>query len=340
MNHKNCSWTKFLLWIFVVSAWGGLTGSVYAACVVQGAAANATVNFGNFPNPNQSSATGEDVGAPVTLNFVVACHRTSAGQAKSLLHFASGAAAGRRAGSFATGIDGLDMDVTLNVGPVQTTTQVRSLDYVLDYSNGDDVSVNVSYTFQLKKSLAKVAVGIPLLVSNFAEATYQDEGTGGSAVTLLTVNVRGNPVQAVGCSVAPGSNQVTVQLPSISTLSLSGTGATAGRTSFSLLLQCGDARTDVYIALTDANQPANTSSVLTLDASSSALNVGVNLLRADGGRVKLGPETAGLGSASQWFAGSMTGAGAIELSAEYVATGQPVVAGTVRASALFNLMYQ
>ncbi|MGE8637328.1 MAG: fimbrial protein [Achromobacter sp.] len=256
----------------------GIAGQVFAACTVQGTSAPAAiVNFGNFPNPNQTSATGEEVGAPVILNFAIVCRRSSPAQLQTMLHFGSAAAPGRREGSFATGIDGLDLVVTLNVGPVQTSSQVRA---------------------------------------------------------------QGNPVQTIGCTVSPSSNRVSVRLPTISTLALSGAGVTVGRTSFALQLQCGDARADVYIALTDANQPGNTTSVLTLDAASTARNIGVNILRADGVPVTFGPESHALGSANQWFAGSMTGAGLIDLSAQYVATGQPVVPGTVGASALFTLTYQ
>lgn len=318
----------------------GFVGHASAACTVQGASAPVSVvNFGNFPNPNRTSVTGEDIGAPVMLNFAITCRRASPAQLQTLLHFGSAAEPGRREGSFATGIDGLDMVVTLNVGPVQTGSQVRALDFPLGYQS-DDATVNISYTFQLKKSLPKVATGVPLSVPQLAEVSYIDDSTGGATVTLLTLRAQGNPVPAIGCTVAPSSNRVSVQLPTVSALALSSAGVTAGRTSFSLSLQCGDARTDVYIALTDANQPGNTTSVLTLDAGSTAKNVGVNILRGDGVPVTFGPETYALGTANQWFAGSMTGAGVIDLSAQYVATGQPVVPGSVSAAALFTLTYQ
>lgn len=318
----------------------GLAGQVSAACTVQGVSAPVSVvNFGNFPNPNRNSVTGEDVGASVMMNFAITCRRVSPAQLQTLLHFGSAAAPGRREGSFATGIDGLDLVMTLNVGPLQTSSQVRALDFPLGYQS-DVATVNITYTFQLKKSLPKVATGVPLSVPQLAEVSYTDDSTGGANVTLLTLRAQGNPVQAIGCTVAPSSNRVSVRLPTVSALALSAAGATAGRTSFSLQLQCGDARTDVYIALTDANQPGNTTSVLTLDAGSSAKNVGVNILRGDGVPVIFGPETYALGTANQWFAGSMTGAGVIDLSAQYVATGQPVIPGSVGAAALFTLTYQ
>lgn len=331
---------NILLRVAIACACLAFGGQASAACTVQGVSAPvAVVNFGNFPNPNQTSATGEDVGAPVVLTFAMTCRRASPAQLQTMLHFSSAAAPGRREGSFATGIDGLDLIVGLSVGPVQTASQIRVLDFPLGYQS-DDATVNIVYTFQLKKSLPKVATGVALSVPQLAEVSYSDDSTGNANVTLLTLRAQGNPVQAIGCTVVPSSNRVSVRLPTVSALALAGAGVTAGRTSFSLLLQCGDARTDVYIALTDANQPGNTTSVLTLDAGSTAKNVGVNILRGDGVPVTFGPETYALGTANQWFAGAMTGAGVIDLSAQYVATGQPVIPGTVGASALFTLSYQ
>ncbi|WMD20813.1 fimbrial protein [Achromobacter seleniivolatilans] len=340
MNCKLFFRCKIWLRVALAGVCLGVAGPVLAACVVQGVSAPVSVvNFGNFPNPNRTSVTGEIIGAPVVLNFSVTCRRASPAQLQTLLHFGSVAVPGRREGSFASGIDGLDVDVTLNVGPVQTNSQVRALDFPLGYQ-ADDASVNISYTFQLVKSLPKAATGVALSVPQLAEVSYTDDSTGGAKVSLLSLRAQGNPIQAIGCTVSPASNRVSVRLPTVSTLALSGSGVTAGRTSFALLLQCGDARTDVFIALTDANQPGNTTSVLTLDAGSTAKNIGVNILRADGVPVIFGPESYALGTANQWFAGSMTGAGVIDLSAQYVATGQPVIPGTVGASALFTLSYQ
>ncbi|WP_254624469.1 fimbrial protein [Burkholderia diffusa] len=109
-------------------------------------------------------------------------------------------------------------------------------------------------------------------------------------------------------------------------------------------LQCSggtrDAKTRMYITLTDATNPGNRSDVLTLTNASTAKGVGIRIMNGTT-PVRYGPDSSEAGNPNQWFvteAGNQTVN--IPLSARYVRTSDTLKAGTADAVATFTMSYQ
>ncbi|QRR05963.1 fimbrial protein [Burkholderia sp. MS455] len=140
------------------------------------------------------------------------------------------------------------------------------------------------------------------------------------------------------CSVTTKS--INVQFGEVN---INGT-ATAPERPVNIGLQCSggtrDAKTRMYITLTDATNPGNRSDVLTLANTSTAKGVGVRIMNGTT-PVKYGPDSSATGNPNQWF---VTEAGNeninIPLSARYVRTSDTLKAGTANAIATFTMSYQ
>lgn len=140
------------------------------------------------------------------------------------------------------------------------------------------------------------------------------------------------------CSVTTKS--IKVQFGNVN---LNGT-ATAPEQPVNIGLQCSggtsDAKTRMYITLTDATNPGNRSDVLTLTNASTAKGVGIRIMNGTT-PVQYGPDSSETGNPNQWFA---TEAGNqtvnIPLSARYVRTSDTLKAGTADAVATFTMSYQ
>ncbi len=140
------------------------------------------------------------------------------------------------------------------------------------------------------------------------------------------------------CSVTTKS--IKVQFGEVN---LNGT-ATAPEQPVNIGLQCSggtsDAKTRMYITLTDATNPGNRSDVLTLTNASTAKGVGIRIMNGTT-PVQYGPDSSETGNPNQWFA---TEAGNqtvnIPLSARYVRTSDTLKAGTADAVATFTMSYQ
>lgn len=146
-----------------------------------------------------------------------------------------------------------------------------------------------------------------------------------------------NPaVTAITCSVTTPS--VSVTLPNISTTSLSSVGQTTGDTRFDIGLNCNSGA-NVYVTLTDATTPGNTTSLLSLKPSSTAAGVKLRILKSDGNPVSFGPDSAAAGNTNQWLVGSSASVNDIPLTVQYYRDGA-LTAGTVNAAATFTMSYQ
>lgn len=140
------------------------------------------------------------------------------------------------------------------------------------------------------------------------------------------------------CSVTTKS--IKVQFGEVN---LNGT-ATAPEQPVNIGLQCSggtsDAKTRMYLTLTDATNPGNRSDVLTLTNASTAKGVGIRIMNGTT-PVQYGPDSSETGNPNQWFA---TEAGNqtvnIPLSARYVRTSDTLKAGTADAVATFTMSYQ
>ncbi|MBR8207450.1 fimbrial protein [Burkholderia cenocepacia] len=140
-----------------------------------------------------------------------------------------------------------------------------------------------------------------------------------------------------------------IQVPMGKTLAstvFTGVGATAPSQSFEINLSCsgGDKGTSakVYVTLTDATNPGNTSKTLSLSKDSKATGVGLQILKGDD-VLGYGPASSAIGNTNQWLGGSVAqGASgmSIPLRARYVQTSPRVTVGTANAIANFTMSYQ
>jgi type 1 fimbria pilin len=165
----------------------------------------------------------------------------------------------------------------------------------------------------------------------------------GIANTLAT-SASNSAVVPITCTVTTPT--VSVNLPVVSLSSLGAVGKAAGNTSFPIGLSCA-AGANVYITLTDATTPTNTTSLLTLDSNSTAQGIKLRILNA-AGPVEFGPDSAVVGTTNQWFLGVSSSINGIPLTVQYYrddtnpsGTGAAALsAGSVHAQATFTMSYQ
>jgi type 1 fimbria pilin len=151
-------------------------------------------------------------------------------------------------------------------------------------------------------------------------------------------------VVPITCTVTTPS--VSVNLPVISLQTLSAVGKTAGDTRFPIGLSCASGAT-VYVTLSDATTPANTTALLTLAPSSTAQGIKLRILNSVG-PVDFGPDSAEAGTSNQWLLGTSDIVNGISLTVQYYrddtdpSGGSPatLAAGSVSAQATFTLSYQ
>ncbi len=160
----------------------------------------------------------------------------------------------------------------------------------------------------------------------------------------LATNANNSAVVPITCTVTTPS--VSVNLPTISLTALSSVGSTAGDTSFPIGLNCASGA-NVYITLTDATTPSNTSSLLTLSSSSTAQGIKLRILNS-AGPVAFGPDSAVAGNTHQWFLGASSSVNLVPLTVQYYrddtnpagTESATLSAGSVHAQATFTMSYQ
>ncbi|EFA5996534.1 fimbrial protein [Escherichia coli] len=164
-----------------------------------------------------------------------------------------------------------------------------------------------------------------------------------SSATLAydgTINFTGKVVDQT-CSVTTGTDPLTVTLPTVSTKSLDSTGKVAGLTPFTISLEgCNTAATGAQNVNAYFEPNANTDYTtgnLTNTASSSASNVQIQLLNADGVKViKLGQAAA----AQNVDTVAINDANVtLRYNAQYYATGV-ATAGDVTSTVNYTIAYQ
>jgi type 1 fimbria pilin len=151
-------------------------------------------------------------------------------------------------------------------------------------------------------------------------------------------------VVPITCTVTTPS--VSVNLPVVSLGALNAVGTTAGDTHFPIGLNCASGA-NVYITLSDATTPANTSSLLTLASNSTAQGIKLRILNS-AGVVDFGPDAAEAGTTHQWFLGGSSSINAIPLTVQYYrddtnpsgTAPAALSAGSVHAQATFTMSYQ
>lgn len=146
------------------------------------------------------------------------------------------------------------------------------------------------------------------------------------------------------CNVA--TTNVFVPMGTVSSVVFRGKGSVSKESPFNLQLNCfgGDAgaSTNVYVTLTDATNPANRSTTLSLNAGSTATGLAVQILSGTT-LLGYGADSAAPGNANQWRAGTVSQGMStfdIPLAARYVQTGTTVTGGSANAQATFTMSYQ
>ncbi|WP_422420433.1 fimbrial protein [Pseudomonas sp. GZD-222] len=154
-----------------------------------------------------------------------------------------------------------------------------------------------------------------------------------------TVTVTGST-----CTVIAADQNQTVVLPAVSSSSLQRVGSTAGSQSFTMGVNC-PAGVALHATMTDVNDPANRSNVLTLAAESTAAGVGLQITATDRANVvSYGPDSRVAGNTNQWLVDGNANSPAtnyrIPFTARYVQTAETVRPGTVRARSTITFSYQ
>lgn len=156
---------------------------------------------------------------------------------------------------------------------------------------------------------------------------------------LLVATIQFTPFE-VGvqtCTVTTPS--INVDMPRAHTRDLPTVSSTYGDTTFNMGLNCA-AGIKVAMTITDASQPNNTSTTLSLGHDSTASGVGYQIVNG-GVPIAFGPDSAVTGTANQFVIVplSVSGAYSIPLVGRYVRTGT-MVPGSAKAYATFTMSYQ
>jgi type 1 fimbria pilin len=177
--------------------------------------------------------------------------------------------------------------------------------------------------------------------------TFTPTGSCGWSTPLtntLATSASNGAVVPITCIVTTPT--VSVNLPTVALSALSEVGRTAGDTRFPIGLSCA-AGANVYITLSDATTPANTSSLLTLASSSTAQGIKLRVLNGTG-PVELGPDSAVAGTTHQWLLGASSSINGVTLTVQYYrddtspsgSAPAALSAGSVHAQATFTMSYQ
>ncbi|MBV8398022.1 MAG: fimbrial protein [Acetobacteraceae bacterium] len=177
--------------------------------------------------------------------------------------------------------------------------------------------------------------------------TFTPTGTCPSTTGMantLTTSASNSAVVPITCTVTTPT--VSVNLPTVSLAALSAIGKTGGDTAFPIGLNCASGA-NVYITLSDATTPANSTSLLTLASSSTAQGIKLRILNG-AGPVAFGPDSAAAGTAHQWFLGPSSSINGVQLTVQYYrddtnpagTASATLAAGSVHAQATFTMSYQ
>lgn len=249
-------------------------------------------------------------------------------------------------GIYQTSVGGIGVKFLVVDGPMQTLITSTNGGYtsgtIAAPGNGalPGILANLVVTGPVESGYA--LTGLPTVTVTFTPTGTCDWSTG--IANTVPASASNGVVVPITCTVTTPS--VNVNLPAVSLAALSAVGRTAGDTRFPIGLSCAPGA-NVYITLTDATTPANTTSLLTLGPASTAQGIKLRILN-EAGVVQFGPDTAEAGTSNQWLLGASESVTGISLTVQYYrddtnASGSSpatVSAGTVSAQATFTLSYQ
>jgi type 1 fimbria pilin len=316
------------------------------ACGMQNG--NKNLNAGYLSVPRNASS-GQSIATMPPDSFLMTCQFTSTAPvvttATHMPHFdVAVAPVAGMVDVYPTGVAGIGVRYTIsavgcNEQSLTITNKTAMFHCVKSGPVGSDQSVPASIVAEFVK-IGPVAAGaltltsVPQITIGYKnDFQVTDWGQG-----YLYNGTASGTIRQQSCSVQNSAQAIT--LPTVTTRSLdSGAGTVAGSQPFSVDLSCA-AGAQVSITLTDATNPSNTSSVLSLASGSTATGVGIELRRANDMKISYGPDSAAPGTTNQWLVGAApNGALGIPLSARYVRTTGTLAAGSVKALATFTMSY-
>ncbi|MDR5783746.1 fimbrial protein [Caballeronia sp. LZ065] len=268
----------------------------------------------------------------------------------SVLSVASGNAGLATSGANCT----VTKDVTVNGTLVPGYTNVYQTGvpgigvhfYITAYFNDTWTDVPTSQSFNVPDGKTPHYTRADLVVtgpvgsgttSNLPSMFIKFSGSCIETVTATQTLTGSTSVTGNSCSVTTPT--LAFDLPRAFSKNLPSVGATTGDTTLSLGLNC-PAGVKVGLTLTDAVNPANRSSTLSLAPGSSAAGVGLQIVNGET-PLSFGPDSAVAGTVNQWIAGTSTGgAMQVPLTARYVRTSTTLVPGSVNGKATFTMSYQ
>ncbi|WP_407670718.1 fimbrial protein [Paraburkholderia franconis] len=218
--------------------------------------------------------------------------------------------------------------------------------YITNGWNGGWIQVPVSQTFPAPSgstghyTRADLVVTGPVSTGSITTLPSMTVKFSGSCITTVTATQSLTPGTAITsntCSVTTPA--LAFALPKGLSNKLTTAGSTTGDTTVPLGLNCA-AGVKVAVTITDATNPQNVTTTLSLAAGSSASGVGLQILNGST-PVAFGPDSAVAGNTNQWSAGTAAGgAMQIPLTARYVRTSGTLVPGNVVGKGTFTMSYQ
>ncbi|HEY5852011.1 MAG TPA: fimbrial protein [Lysobacter sp.] len=149
-----------------------------------------------------------------------------------------------------------------------------------------------------------------------------------------TINITGN-VTTTACKVTTTTG-INVVLPTVTTAALASAGATAGNQPFAINLTLCPANTTVSTYFEPGANVDTATGNLKNTASGGAGNVQVALYNSDSTKINLNNVAGSQNSKSA----TISGAGAMNYFAAYIANGAAATAGAVSTSVVFTMQYQ
>lgn len=247
--------------------------------------------------------------------------------------------------TYATSIPGVGLRFSTNNGGTYYPSQFNYSGYL--NAAGTDVTLTgstpkYSIKIDLVKTGAITAGGT--LTGPFAQ--WRENTAGGPLLAEFQWPAGGINIVPMFPTCSVTTTSIAVALGQVKVTAFSGVGSTSPATNFAINLSCSvdgsNPFTNVYVTLTDAVNPGNTSNILSLVASSTAKGVGVQVLR-NTTVLSYGPDSAKVGNTNQWKAGSLTVGTTtftIPLSARFTQTLATITPGSVWARATFTMSYQ
>jgi len=240
-----------------------------------------------------------------------------------------------QAGVYKTGLDGIGIKVAWANGMTGTPDITSNL-VNWPASNGGNAGTNRygpmgRFRVQLIVT-GQVSAGSFNLPAKLASGNY-----GSAEINELQLSNSTTSIAAPACTVQESA--VSVTMPVASGRYLSSVGSTTGDTGFSISINC-PSPVSVAMTMTDAANPNNVGSTLSLSPTSTAKGVGYQIVY-NGTVISYGSDSAIANNVNQFSVGTVGTSGTLTIPfvARYVRTGS-ITPGTANANATFTMSYQ